>query len=63
MTDKIQSLVVGALGAGSVEVVQQAPHFDPNNVNQAVGLISQLVILIATIISLFRKKTKVEPKN
>lgn len=46
-------LTIGLTGAGATEVVQMVQH---DQINSAVGLIGQIVIIIATLISLFKKK-------
>ena len=56
MKDKFVNLLIGGTGVGVTEVVEQAVSINPDTVNSAVGLIGQLVIIIATIISLFKRK-------
>lgn len=51
-------ILIGTTGVATTEVVN---HITPEVINEGVGLIGQLVIIIATIISLFKKK-KHEPK-
>lgn len=51
-------ILIGGTGVATTEVVN---HITPEIINEGVGLIGQLVIIIATIISLFKKK-KHEPK-
>ena len=56
VNEKISTLLVGGAGAGAVEVVNTATTFNPEVITDGVGIISQIVILIATLIGLFRKK-------
>lgn len=51
--ESILKLTIGAVGVGATEVVQTVT---PDQVNGVVGLIGQIVIIIATLISLFKKK-------
>lgn len=51
--ENLFKLAIGTTGVVASEAVQQ---IGVPEVNTAVGLISQLIILVATIISLFKKK-------
>jgi len=52
MTDSLK-VAVGTSGVVATEVVNA---ITPEVVNDALGLVGQLVIIIATIVSLFKKK-------
>lgn len=56
MKDTLLKLAIGGTGVGVTEVVEQVTAIDPTTINETVGLIGQLVIIIATIISLFKRK-------
>jgi hypothetical protein len=56
MKDSFLKLLIGGTGIGTTEIVEQAVSINPDTVNSAVGLIGQLVILVATLISLFKPK-------
>lgn len=56
MNDSISKIVIGGAGVGATEVVEVAQNINPDLINNTVGLIGQLVIIIATIISLFKRK-------
>lgn len=56
MYEQVKFLGIGAVGAVSTEVVTQASTFDPAPITEGVGLVSQIIILVATLIGLFRKK-------
>lgn len=53
MTQDTIKTIIGTAGVAGVETVQ---HLDPILINQGVGLIGQIVIIVATLISLFKKK-------
>ena len=52
----LKQIAIGTLGAGATEAVTQAVTFDPQPITEGVGLISQIIILVATLIGLFKKK-------
>lgn len=58
-SDTIKTLFIGSAGAGATEVVNIAQSFDPVPITEGAGLVSQIIILIATLIGLFRKKKNV----
>ena len=60
LKDKFSAIFTGMAGAGATEVVEKLPVFDPQPVTEGVGLISQIVILVATLIALFKKKKPIE---
>ena len=63
MGTKFETAVIGLSGAGGIEVVNQASTIDPAVITDGVGLVSQIVILIVTLIGLFKKKKVTETKN
>jgi len=60
---KFETAVIGLSGAGGIEVVNQASTINPDVITDGVGIISQIVILIVTLIGLFKKKKVTEQKN
>lgn len=63
MGAKIETAIIGLSGAGGIEVVNQASTINPAVITDGVGLVSQIVILIVTLIGLFKKKKVTEQKN
>ena len=63
MGTKFETAVIGLSGAGGIEVVNQASTINPAVITDGVGLVSQIVILIVTLIGLFKKKKVTETKN
>ena len=63
MGAKFETAVIGLSGAGGIEVVNQASTINPAVITDGVGLVSQIVILIVTLIGLFKKKKVTETKN
>ena len=63
MGAKFETAVIGLSGAGGIEVVNQASTMNPAVITDGVGLVSQIVILIVTLIGLFKKKKVTETKN
>jgi len=63
MSGKIGTAIIGLSGAGGIEVVNQASTINPAVITDGVGLVSQIVILIVTLIGLFKKKKVTETKN
>lgn len=55
-TESIKTLFIGSVGAGATEVVEVATSFDPAPITEGAGLVAQIIILVATLIELFRKK-------
>lgn len=56
MKQSILKVATGVTGIGATEAVEIAQQINPETVTETVGLIGQLVIIIATIISLFKGK-------
>lgn len=60
---KFETAVIGLSGAGGIEVVNQASTIDPAVITDGVGVISQIVILVVTLIGLFKKKKVTSNQN
>lgn len=60
---KFQTAIIGLSGAGGIEVIDQAATLNPAVISDGVGLVSQIVILIVTLIGLFRKKKVTQNQN
>ena len=56
MKQSILKIATGATGIGATEVVEVVQQINPETVTETVGLIGQLVIILATIWSLFKRK-------
>lgn len=56
MKEQIQKLIIGGAGIGTTEIVEQASRINPDDVNNVVGIIGQIIIAIATLFSLFKRK-------
>lgn len=63
MSGKIETAIIGLSGAGGIEVVNQASTINPAVITDGVGLVSQIVILIVTLIGLFKKKKVTQNQN
>lgn len=59
MNDTINKIVVGSAGVGASEVVQQVVSNDIVPITEGVGLVTQIVILLATLFGLFKKKRNI----
>ena len=53
---KMHPLVIGLLGSGGVEVAQQVQVPTSTEVKDIISVVIQIVIGIATIIGLFKKR-------
>lgn len=53
MTQKLTTLLTGAVGAGASEIAQ---NINIDNINEGASLVTQIIILVATLIGLFKKK-------
>lgn len=60
---KFETAIIGLSGAGGIEVVNQASAINPAVITDGVGLVSQIVILIVTLIGLFKKKKVTQNQN
>ena len=60
---KIETAIIGLSGAGGVEIVDQVATLNPDVISDGVGLVSQIVILIVTLIGLFKKKKVTQNQN
>ena len=63
MSDKIQTAIIGLSGTGGIEIVDQASTLNPAVITDGVGLVSQIVILIVTLIGLFKTKKVTKNQN
>lgn len=63
MGAKFETAVIGLSGAGGIEIVNQASTINPAVITDSVGIISQIVILIVTLIGLFKKKKVTQNQN
>ena len=63
MGAKFETAVIGLSGAGGIELVQQAQQIDPQTISDGLGLVGQIVILIVTLIGLFKKKKVTDNQN
>lgn len=59
MNDTINKIVVGASGVSASEIAQQVVSNDLTPVTEGVGLITQIVILLATLFGLFKSKKNI----
>ena len=60
---KFETAIIGLSGLGSIEVVDKVATLEPAVITDGVGLVSQIVILIVTLIGLFKKKKVTQDKN
>ena len=60
---KIETAIIGLSGAGGIEIVDQVATLNPAVITDGVGLVSQIVILIVTLIGLFKKKKVTQNQN
>lgn len=63
MGAKFETAIIGLSGAGGIEVVDQVATLNPAVITDGVGLVSQIVILIVTLIGLFKKKKVTQNQN
>ena len=63
MGAKFETAIIGLSGAGGIEVVDQVSTINPAVITDGVGLVSQIVILIVTLIGLFKKQKVTKTKN
>lgn len=56
MKNAIQNLLIGGGGIGTIELVEQATTITPDAVNNVVGIVAQIIIAIATLIGIFKRK-------
>lgn len=55
MKDTLTTAVTGVTGVVTSGVVE---HVNPDQLGEGMGLLTQIVILVATLIGLFKKKQK-----
>jgi hypothetical protein len=58
-SETIKTIFLGSAGVAGQEAVQVVTALDTAPITEGVGLISQIIILVATLIGLFRKKKNV----
>jgi hypothetical protein len=63
MKSKIAEGLIGAGGIVSIEAVESVSSLTPENVSTGVQIISQIVILIVTLVGLFRKNKVTKNQN
>lgn len=56
MNEKLTTLATGLAGTGVSEIAQ---NVDFGTINEGAGLLTQIIILVATLIGLFKKKKTV----
>ena len=56
MFGKIPNVILSTVSVGGIEVIQNAPIEDVTSGGEAVKLIMQLVVTIAYLFQLFKKK-------
>lgn len=56
LKDSIKNVVIGAIGIGASTAVQSAGDVTPEDVNQVVSVIVQILIGIATLFGLLKRK-------
>ena len=56
MQGKFVNGVIGLTGVASIEGVQAVQQVNSAQISEGVGLLSQIVILIVTLVGLFKKK-------
>ena len=62
-SEQIKKILVGGSGAVASEAVQVAQTFDPAPITEGVGIITQIIILLATLVGLFKKKKVTQNQN
>jgi hypothetical protein len=63
MKSKVIEGLIGFSGIASIEVVETASAVNPETVSNGVSIISQIVILIVTLVGLFRKNKVTKNTN
>jgi hypothetical protein len=56
MNDSINKVLIGGSGLGSSAVVQEVVIPSVPEITEGVGIFTQIVILIATLVGLFKKR-------
>lgn len=60
----VNDTIKGAIGTVGTLGLEATKHIDPNTINEGVGLIGQLLIIIVTLVGLFKKKKpKIEKES
>lgn len=66
LTEKFENLkhiAIGAVGAGTSAGVENISNLETVQLSEGASLVTQIVILIATLISLFKKKKNINNQN
>jgi hypothetical protein len=63
MNDSFNKVLIGGSGLGSSAVVQEVVIPSVPEITEGVGILTQIVILIATLVGLFRKKKSSNNSN
>lgn len=58
ITENVKALAIGLTGGSASIAVEQIAQFDPEPINAGVSILTQIVILVATLFGLFKKKPK-----
>ena len=58
ITEELKTVAIGLTGGGASVAVDQMASFDPEPINAGVSIVTQIIILVATLIGLFKKKPK-----
>lgn len=59
MITNLKTIGIGLAGVSTGEVVNQAMQFDPTPITQGVDIVTKIIILVGTLIALFRKKKEI----
>jgi|TARA_R110000782_G_scaffold101334_4_gene188000 hypothetical protein len=54
--DNIKTIAIGAIGAGTSAGVENIASLPLIDISQATSVVTQIIILLATLIGLFKKK-------
>jgi hypothetical protein len=55
MKEKIISSAIGFSGVASIQAVETANNINPETISDSLSIVSQIVILLVTLVGLFRK--------
>lgn len=57
--ENLKTIAIGAIGAGTSAGVENLTALPQIDVSQTMSIVTQIVILLATLVGLFKKKDKV----
>ena len=63
MNSFFQNITIASSGVVGQEIVKNAFQFDPTPITQGVGIISQIVILLVSLVGLFKTFKAPKLKN